>query len=280
MQIFIIPTYVCSRYFLSVSVIQMNKHSLTHFFTAVVLFFVTAVISFALVNISDKAVDGITASIPETEMSEETETFTEAETQLPTVPTDVDEYNTEIIRENFADTVIIGNSQAQALSNYGLVREADFITKVGLSINKVLSADGNSLINGLYGTDYKKVVFVFGENELGWPYPKNFISEYKKVISAVRNILPDAKIYCHSVFPVSRSHSEKSTIGITNENVVIFNGLIKEMCEEEGFTFIDFSSAFSADNGALPEGVANDGVHFNYDYCKIWASDLSRALAE
>ncbi len=258
---------------------QMNKYSLAHFFTAVVLILLTVLISFTLINLSDKAVGDITAP-SETESYSETEVSSKTETESLTALTVGEEYSTEIIPEAFADTVIIGNSQAQALSNYGLVREADFITKVGLSINKVLSADNGTLLNSLYGSDYKKAVFVFGENELGWPYPKNFISEYKKVISAVKNILPDVKIYCHAVFPVSRSHSEKSTIGITNENAVIFNALIEEMCEEEGYTFINYSSAFSADNGALPEGVANDGVHFNYDYCKIWASDLSRALAE
>lgn len=252
----------------------MNRYSLLHFFSVAVLLILTAVISFALTDISKDA-------LADFETQSEVEAETEFEFEIPTIEIVYDEYETKIEQENFRDTVIIGNSQAQALSNYGLIKEADFLTRIGLSINKVLtSSDGDSVINGLYGTDYEKVILVFGENELGWPYPKNFISEYKKVINAVRDILPNAKIYCHAVFPVSRSHSEKSTIGITNENVVIFNELIGEMCEEEGFTFIDFSPAFSEDDGALPEGVASDGVHFNYDYCKIWASDLSSVLSE
>ena len=259
----------------------MNKSSLLHILSAFVVVVLSAVIAFVLADMSIGASIRLDAA---SESSSLTEVETEAETEIDWVSVaDVtyDEYETKIEQANFKETVIIGNSQAQALGNYGLVKEADFLTKIGLSINKVLtSSDGNPLINGLYGTNYKNVILVFGENELGWPYPKNFISDYKKVINAVRDILPEAKIYCHAVFPVSRSHSEKSTTGVTNENVALFNDMIKEMCEEEGLRFINYSSAFSEDNGALPEGVASDGVHFNYEYCKIWASNLSQALTE
>ena len=254
----------------------MNKSSLLHISSAISVFILSAVIAFALTNMSKDTLANLETTL--TEIPSETETEIDWLTVVDVV---YDEYETKIEHENFKNVVIIGNSQAQALSNYGLIKEADFLTRIGLSINKVLtSSDGNPVINGLYGKSYDKIIFVFGENELGWPYPKNFITEYKKVINAARNILPDAEIYCHAVFPVSRSHSEKSTTGITNENVALFNGLIKEMCDEDGYTFIDYSPAFSEDNGALPENVASDGIHFNYDYCKIWASDLSSALSE
>ena len=92
-------------------------------------------------------------------------------------PIQYDDYTpSEIEQTNFRETVILGNSQAQALGNFGLVKNADFVTKVGLSINRVLSdSDGAAPIERLYGKSYAKAVFVFGENELGWPYPANFI---------------------------------------------------------------------------------------------------------
>lgn len=267
----------------------MKKSSLLHAVSVVFLVLCTAVLSFGLVKISEKGLEKITALPTEntalseqTETQEPTDTHTEATTRkIPEISIVYDEPETKIEQENFANTVIIGNSQAQALGNYGLLKDVRFVTKIGLSINKVLtSSEGEPLINGLYGTNAEKVILIFGENELGWPYPKNFISEYKKVINKVREILPDARIYCHAVFPVTKDLSEKSTIGVTNENVTIFNELISEMCEEEGLTFINYSAVFASDSGALPPDAANDGIHFNYDYCKIWASDLSAALEE
>lgn len=196
-------------------------------------------------------------------------------------PIEYDEYTpSEIDTQSFRDTVVLGNSQAQALQNFGLMQNVDFVTRIGLSIHKVLS-DGTATppIASLYGKQYRKAVFVFGENELGWPYPKNFISHYKKVIDKVREMNPGVAVYCQAIFPVSAESSAKSTTGITNENVRKFNAMIEEMCGEIGATFMPYASAFVDPTGALPEGAAFDGVHFGYDYCKIWAGDLSAYLA-
>lgn len=218
---------------------------------------------------------------PHTDAPVPTEVITEPTTQwLP--PIQYDDYvASEISPENFRSTVVLGNSQAQALGNYGLLKNADFVTKVGLSINKVLTSDkGDAPIAKLYGKTYQKAVLIFGENELGWPYPKNFISEYKKVIAKVRELNPGVQIYCQAIFPVSKEYSEMSKTGITNEHVVQFNELIEAMCAEVGATYMPVSDAFKDNTGALPEGAARDGVHFSYDYCKIWAGDLSAYLQD
>lgn len=219
-----------------------------------------------------------TTDSPETTM-ENTEAPTETTTPIVSIQYEEPEPS-EIVPENFVDTVIIGNSQAQALSNFGLVKNADFVTRIGLSINRVLMTNAEKYppIEDLYGKHYKKAVFVFGENELGWPYPKNFISEYKKVIEKVRELNPGIEIYCQAVFPVTAEHSKKNVNGVNNESVQLFNELIEEMCDEIGATYMPVSDAFKADKGALPADAAKDGVHFSYSYCKIWAGDMSEYL--
>ena len=187
----------------------------------------------------------------------------------------------EIEQKNFRSTVILGNSQAQALGNFGLVKNADFVTKVGLSINRVLSdPDGAAPIERLYGKSYSKAIFVFGENELGWPYPANFIKIYKKVIARVRELNPGVEVYVQAIFPVTKAASEKSTTGITNENVRKFNAALETMCAEIDAHFMPVSDAFRDKTGALPEGVAHDGVHFGYELCKVWAGDMSAYIGE
>lgn len=260
----------------------MRNEKLLHAIQVAVLIVLTAVISVAAVRVGRmvpvSAPSASTAPISDIQPSE---TLSQTQTEyLPEI-----EYDTympsEIVRENFRSTVVLGNSQAQALSNYKLIQDADFVTRIGLSIHQVLtSKSGNPPIADLYGKQYKKAVFVFGENELGWPYPKNFVAHYKKVIAKVRELNPGVEIYCQEIFPVSAERSDKNENGITNENVRVFNDLIEEMCREIGAQYMPVSDAFFDRDGVLPADAATDGVHFNYDYCKIWAGDMSAYLQD
>ena len=256
----------------------MKKDKLLHAIQIAVLVLLTAVISVTAAHV------GRTAPLPAPPTtaipaSEAPQSVTEANTDwLPEI--EYDSYTpSEIDRENFRSTVILGNSQAQALSNFGLIRDADFVTRIGLSIHQVLTSKSDDPpIAQLYGKQYEKAVFIFGENELGWPYPENFIAHYKKVIAKVRELNPGVEVYCQEIFPVSAERSEKSENGITNENVRKFNALIEEMCGEIGAHYMKVTDAFFDRDGVLPADAATDGVHFGYDYCKIWAGDLSAYL--
>ncbi len=259
----------------------MKKAKLLHAVQIIVLVLLTAVISIAVVRfgrtvpVSAPADTTQATTVPQ---PTETEPETTESDWLPEI--EYDAYTpSEIERANFRSTVILGNSQAQALSNFGLIRDADFVTRIGLSIHQVLtSSTGEAPITQLYGKQYDKAVFVFGENELGWPYPKNFIAHYKKVIAKVRELNPGVEVYCQAIFPVTAERSEKSENGITNENVRIFNEMIEQMCEEIDAHFMPVSDAFFDRDGVLPADAATDGVHFGYDYCKIWAGDMSAYL--
>ena len=260
----------------------MEKAKLIHIIEAVALIVLTVGVLFAVAGTKkDFAPQPVISTAEMIQPTPQSQSESKSENEwIPEVTIEYDAYTPSTVEpENFNETVILGNSQAQALSNYGLLKNADFVTRIGLSINGVLqSKAGTAPIADLYGKQYRRAIFIFGENELGWPYPKNFISEYKKVIARVRELNPGIEIYCQEIFPVSAEYSAKSTTGITNENVKIFNGMIEQMCAEIGAVCIPVSAAFRDETGVLPAGAATDGVHFNYDYCKIWAGDLSAFL--
>jgi hypothetical protein len=175
------------------------------------------------------------------------------------------------------NSAFIGNSHAEALNLYGLIPGADYYTKVGLSVLNVLKPGekGDILINNLYNKKYDMVFLIFGENELGWPYPKNFIKEFEKIIAETRRILPDADIYIESIFPVSLEVSEKDINGINNSNIVKYNKLLEELADpEKNIFFINPAEAVADKNGNLPSDASTDGMHFNYGYCKVWVNYL------
>lgn len=71
---------------------------------------------------------------------------------------------------------------------------------VGLTVRTVFteSVAGSTIpvIDELKAKQYKTVILVFGENELGWVYPEIFKEEYAKVIDAVRERQPSAGYLC------------------------------------------------------------------------------------
>ena len=175
------------------------------------------------------------------------------------------------------NSAFIGNSHAEALKLYGLIPGADYYTKVGMSVLNVLKPDENGkvLINNLYNKDYDRVFLMFGENELGWPYPKNFIKEYEKIIDKAREILPHADIYIESIFPVSLEVSEKNHNGVNNKRIVEYNKLLLKLASsKDGVYFINPAEAVIDKDGNLPKSASTDGMHFNYGYCKIWVNYL------
>ncbi len=175
------------------------------------------------------------------------------------------------------NSAFLGNSHAEALKLYGLIPGADYYTKVGMSVLNVLKPDDNGkiLIESLNNKVYDRVFMMFGENELGWPYPKNFIREYEKIIDEARRILPDADIYIESIFPVSLEVSEKSHNGINNRNIEKYNKLLAELAaSKDNVYFINPAEAVTGKDGNLPAEASTDGMHFNYGYCKIWVNYL------
>lgn len=175
------------------------------------------------------------------------------------------------------NSAFIGNSHAEALNLYGLIPGADFYTKVGLSVLNVLKPDdkGNVLISSLYNKKYDRVFLMFGENELGWPYPRNFIKEYEKIIDEARRILPEADIYIESIFPVSLKVSEADKNGINNKNIKKYNSLLSDLAStRDNVYFINPAEAVTDKDGNLPDEASTDGMHFSYGYCKIWVNYL------
>lgn len=49
---------------------------------------------------------------------------------------------------------------------------------------------------------------------------------------------------------------------------------ILELCEEQGYHYININEVLSDGNGALTEGATSDGVHMYDTYCKIWLEYL------
>lgn len=208
-----------------------------------------------------------------------TQTPTEAPTKAAPDPKDREANSGPVDDSVFANTAIIGNSCILGLKTYGLVKTADFYAKVGMSVQNVSSyidpASNLPLVEAVTAKPYKRILLMFGENELGWPYPENFIKLYRSLIERIRAGLPDAAFYIVGITPLGRGQSEKGTNGATMEHAVQFNQLLRQMAEEVGATFLDaWPVLLDKQTNYLKAEASSDGVHLNYTYCKIWANDM------
>ncbi|PZU82165.1 MAG: peptidase [Chryseobacterium sp.] len=117
------------------------------------------------------------------------------------------------------------------------------------------SADGNIIFLG------------YGANDLASKDGIQFVSPEKFRIN-IENAIQNAKqyssdIYLVSILPVSASIDSKvSPTGKvrTNEDVLIYNQILKNIAVENSLNYIDFHSAFLEDKEIL---LSKDGVHPN-----------------
>ena len=178
-----------------------------------------------------------------------------------------------IAQDFFKESVFVGNSFIDGMVIYDLIDGADYFAKVGLNVKSATtdSTDTGSrpVIEELNSAKvYKKIFMMFGENELGWPNPDIFVDEYSDLIKKAKQYQPEAKIYLLSITPVSEEVSKTSTDGTTNENVVKYNKLIKQLAKDENVVYCDIYDAVVNDSGVLPKDAATDGIHFDSVYYK------------
>ena len=69
-----------------------------------------------------------------------------------------------------------------------------------------------------------------------------------------------------SLYPVNKKKKwfyKFALSKVTNEKISVTNGLIKKMCQEKGYKYLDFNSYLIDDNGNLNADYTIEGLHLN-----------------
>lgn len=225
------------------------------------------------------------AKVPETENTlETTAPVPMTETQAPDVPTNpsiVPEQSTPVDDTYFADAVFIGDSRMEGFRNQSGITQGQFLTGIGMNVNNIFTQKYIHLYNeqitvyqALINTQYKKVYIMLGTNDLGEPDFDAFKENYRLCLSEIKKLLPqDTLIYVINVAYVEEAKIEDTSY-VNNQNIEIVNQKILELCEEEGYYYLNVNEVLSDGNHSLIEGATSDGVHMYDTYCKIWLDYL------
>ena len=144
-----------------------------------------------------------------------------------------------ISEDYYRGSAFLGNSFADDLFTYGLLEDADFFAKTGLSVEQALEEDENgiSVVDGLADDKkYSRIFMMFGENELGWADSDVFAELYGKVIDQAAKYQPQARIYLLSITPITKKASDENVDNANNDLIRQYNELIKGLATEKGVT--------------------------------------------
>ena len=108
----------------------------------------------------------------------------------------------------------------------------------------------------------RRVIVTFGTNDLDPNYSAAaFAENYRAGLQAIADAYPAADIIVNAIPPLGRSHSNAS---LTQSQVDEYNKAIVEMCDANGWTFLNSAEALKdAASGYAKEGYveSSDGIH-------------------
>lgn len=222
--------------------------------------------------------DATLAGLPEGTGSVSTAPETEAE-KVPTVsnpdsPAIVPKADQPVDDSYFSDAVFIGDSRMEGFRNASGITQGQFFTSVGMSTSKMASepiiatAEGNiTVAAALSGGKYNKIYIMLGANDLGEYDWDSFHDRFVAATSRFQELQPDAIFYICSCIYVEES---KVTTGdyVNNTNVDKINSILLQICEEQGYHYLDLNEFLSDGYGSLITDASSDGVHIYEKYCK------------
>ena len=122
----------------------------------------------------------------------------------------------------------------------------------------------------------QRVIMTFGTNNATWDV-NSFIDAYKKAAQAIYDAYPYSDIIVNAIPPVDKLRDYPN---ITMQQIDKFNAALAQMCDEEGWKFLDSSEALKDEETgfAKKDYTISDGIHLSkngfealFDYIRTHA---------
>lgn len=178
-------------------------------------------------------------------------------------------------QEYLNETLFIGDSNTAALYQYGLLPLNQVSAKVGAGVSSA-STDaccyfendekGYTMLETIPKMKPRRVIFSFGTNDVSYRTTDEFITEYKKVLSEAKTLYPYADIIVNAVYPIAQKNNYPD---ISMGTVDAYNQALADMCQQEGYKFLNTTEILKGEDGYLKPEYANaDGIHLKSEALK------------
>ena len=220
---------------------------------------------------------------------------------LNTMPLDMYGVTMADAEDWYKDAVFIGDSIMLGWKNYNNKHlESDslffgpthFLCEGSYGAGHALEPVSSSSLHPLYQGEQrllwdsvqmmgaKKVFICFGLNDVAIYGVEGTAQNFETLCQNIIDKSPDARIYIiSSMYLLDDSHQKK----LTNENLRLLNGLLRELCDRKGYKFVDIASHLVGPDGHLKleycsDPQSNAPCHHTQAAYDIWAKIL-RSLA-
>ena len=175
---------------------------------------------------------------------------------------------TEDAGEDYIDsTLFLGDSNTARMRFYEYCTLDNSLASVGMSARQLESyacvqfagySNYVTMPEAVALMQPERVIITFGTNDAGTDVD-TFIENYEAGIQAVEEAYPSVDIIVNSVPPIGRSHINSS---LDQEQLDEYNRAIVEMCEANGWKFLNSAEALKGSDGyAQSDYVDSDGIH-------------------
>lgn len=122
----------------------------------------------------------------------------------------------------------------------------------------------------VFGTEPSKVFINIGTNDIGSPDYKleALLEKYEKIISLMKERLPEAEIYMMAYYPVNETDKvfddewgKTAFATRTNENIAIANEAVEKLAAKMGCHFINVNQGLTDERGKLKKEFTVEGIH-------------------
>ena len=132
----------------------------------------------------------------------------------------------------------------------------------------------NRLDDNVINITPRKIFLQIGTNDLGNKKSCDYvINNITKIITILKNELPDADINVISLYPVNAKAMITSKISVgrrKNKDIDFINQKLVDLSGKLGYTYIDVNSSLKDGNGVLRKEYTVEGLHISlHGYIKI-----------
>ena len=129
----------------------------------------------------------------------------------------------------------------------------------------------------------KAVVFMLGTNNTGIHTAAQIAAADKKIISMIRQKLPETKVLVLAIFPRGPRKNRDGSIddGVKKmEIIAAVNQELAKLHDGKHVFFLDINAKFLGADGKIPDSIMPDQLHPNVAGYQIWADAMQPTLAK
>ena len=186
-------------------------------------------------------------------------------------------------KEYLEQTVFVGDSNTVRLYSYNLITLDQFVGAEGMGIQSLTSnacvgfkndAKAYTIPEALAMMKPRRIVVTMGTNNADGNMSKDeFINAYRDALNAIKGAYPYCDIIVAAVPPIPQNHNAYPDLQM--QTIDEFNQALLDMCQAEGYRFLNTSEVLKGEDGYGRSDYFVDGdIHLKPDGLKAILSYL------